>query len=86
MKIACYDGYYRKFIPSQGVASHLKISIAKTTRAYCDECGNEFRAIETERQKEDWRNHICESARLNRVPIEKLKQLLDGKPNSNKEN
>lgn len=67
MKIRCNDGYFRRIMPSQGVGAHLKVTTAHTTRAYCEECREEFRAVETKLQIEDWRKHECSIGRLKRV-------------------
>jgi len=59
-------------MPSQGVGKHLKVSIANTTKAYCEECGQEFRAVESALQMEDWKAHVCDTSKLKKYqPKEK---------------
>lgn len=71
-KVVCNDGYLRRFFPSQGVGSHLKMSVAHVSRAYCEECGIEFRAVESAKQMDDWKAHTCDTSRLKKyVPKDK---------------
>lgn len=58
------DGYVRRIYPAQGVGSHLKVSTARLSKAYCEECGTEFRAVESKLQIEDWKAHSCDTTKL----------------------
>ena len=62
--VLCNDNYIRRIFPAQGVGSHLKVSAAKVSKAYCEECGTQFRAVESKMQMEDWKAHICDTTKL----------------------
>lgn len=71
-KVICNDGYIRRFYPSQGLKPYSKMGVAHIPKAYCEECGKEFRAVETAKQIDEWKEHVCDTTRLKKyIPKDK---------------